>query len=124
MSKSAPADRVLTILISVGIEGEGIEVIDEHVTIPPGYDAADVNALIRRHVEDLACAHSRRFHGGSPTREAIRAGYARLEGIREAIERMPRRSEFAEHIARLRAALVDLSNADVIARWGADDPEG
>jgi hypothetical protein len=94
---------------------------DVDVVVPPGYDAADVRALMRRTIEDAAFELNEREFGRAPTRAALIAAAARLRAIEHILDRLQPDTEAAALRLTLRAILA-LSNDDVTAQWG-EHPE-
>jgi hypothetical protein len=91
---------------------------DVDVVVPPGYDAADVRALMMRTIEDAAFELNGREFGRAPTKAALLAAAARLRAIEHILDQL---QPAAELRLKLRAILA-LSNDDVTAQWG-EHPE-
>lgn len=108
-------DRTLRVEVIATIDNEVPKQLSRVVVIPPDYDAADVNALTRRAVEDLAFDHSEGFFHRSPTRRALVALAARLRGIQYYLDG-PGLDE-AEKIIAIRE-ILDLTNDDATIAWG------
>jgi len=109
--------RHLNIIVAASIDGGELHEENASVVIPPGYDAADIRALVVRKIEDTAFALTTRDFGRAPTRQALIAAVARIRAIENVLDD-PHGPDGTVPITLRIRAIIGASNADITRDWG------
>lgn len=104
----------LSVFIAAAVDGGEIHEGRSMTPIPPGYDVADIRALMVRMIEDTAFDLVLDDFGRAPTRTALRAYVARLIGIEKVLDD---HDGIVPRELRIRA-IIAMSNDDAIATYG------